>query len=138
VPNVLGVYSGVSTSTLIKLFHLGCSGAAGATLFWSWAFLGWDWPWVRSHLGHYSFVGSLIPIAILHPEELSPETWGCLIVGTVMMVLGLVFLRLPGGLARPIWEGTVAPVPGFTGGLVICIFSGIFFLDDELQFCLRR
>jgi L-rhamnose-H+ transport protein len=77
-------------------------------------------------LGITASFGSLIPMAILHPEELLLKRGVALIVGTIIMVLGLVFLAVA-GRTREQDLGTRGGVrSGFTGGLVICIFSGIF------------
>ena len=96
VPNVLGVYSGVSTSTLIKVVSFGLLWGAGATLFGlgiSRVGLALGFALI---LGITASFGSLIPMAILHPEELLLKRGVALIVGTVIMVLGLVFLALAG------------------------------------------
>jgi L-rhamnose-H+ transport protein len=126
VPNVLGVYSGVSTSTLIKVVLFGLLWGAGATLFGlgiSRVGLALGFALI---LGITASFGSLIPMAILHPEELFLKRGVALIVGTVIMVLGLVFLALAGRTREHDLGGDSGARSGFTGGLVICIFSGIF------------
>src|SRR5450759_2225775 len=107
VPNVLGVYSGVSTSTLVKVVSFGLLWGAGATLFGlgiSRVGLALGFALI---LGITASFGSLIPMAILHPEELLLKRGVALIVGSIIMVLASFFLRLPGGLASTIWEGAV-------------------------------
>lgn len=126
VPNVLGVYSGVSTSTLVKVVSFGLLWGAGATLFGlgiSRVGLALGFALI---LGITASFGSLIPMAILHPEELLLKRGVALIVGTVIMVLGLVFLALAGRTREHDLGGESGARSGFTGGLVICIFSGIF------------
>ncbi len=126
VPDVLEVYSRGSTSTLIKVVSFGLLWGAGATLFGlGIARVGLALGFALI-LGITASFGSLIPMAILHPEELLLKRGVALIVGTIIMVLGLVFLALA-GRTREHDLGTSGGVrSGFTGGLVICIFSGIF------------
>ena len=124
VPNVLAVYSGVSTSTLIKVISFGLLWGAGSTLF------GLGISRVGMALGFAIILGitasfgSLIPMAILHPEELFLKRGIALIIGTIVMVLGLALLALAGRAREHDQAGSARA--GFTVGLVICIFSGIF------------
>jgi L-rhamnose-H+ transport protein len=126
VPHVLGVYAAALPSTVIKVLSCGLLWGAGATLF------GLGISRVGMALGFALILGitasfgSLIPMAILHPEELLLKRGTALIVGTVIMVLGLVFLALA-GRAREHDQGVGNGLhAGFMGGLVICILSGIF------------
>jgi L-rhamnose-H+ transport protein len=126
VPNVISVYSAASPSTLIKVLVFGLLWGIGATLF------GLGISRVGMALGFALILGitasfgSLFPLAILHPEQLVAKRGLALIAGTAVMVVGLVFLALA-GRTREHDLGTVSSVrSGFTVGLVICIFSGIF------------
>ncbi len=126
VPNVAGVYTGASSSTLIKVLLFGLLWGVGATLF------GLGISRVGMALGFALILGitasfgSLLPLAILHPEQLVARRGLALIAGTVVMLLGLLFLALA-GRARERDSGTSSGVDsGFTLGLIICIFSGIF------------
>jgi L-rhamnose-H+ transport protein len=126
VPDVLQVYSGVSTSTLMKVVSFGLLWGAGATLFGlGIARVGLALGFALI-LGITASFGSLIPMAILHPEELLLKRGVALILGTVIMVLGLVFLALAGRTREHDLGGGSGDRSGFTSGLVICIFSGIF------------
>ena len=126
VPNLLQVYSGVSTSTLMKVVSFGLVWGAGATLFGlGIARVGLALGFALI-LGITASFGSLIPMAILHPEELLLKRGVALILGTIIMVLGLVFLALAGRTREHDLGGGSGARSGFTGGLVICIFSGIF------------
>jgi L-rhamnose-H+ transport protein len=126
VPNVLQVYSGVSTSTLMKVVSFGLLWGAGATLFGlGIARVGLALGFALI-LGITASFGSLIPMAILHPEELLLKRGVALILGTIIMVLGLVFLALAGRTREHDLGGGSGDRSGFTSGLVICIFSGIF------------
>jgi L-rhamnose-H+ transport protein len=79
-------------------------------------------------LGITSSFGSLLPLAILHPDELATRRGLSLIVGTLVMTAGLVLL----GMAGKRRERERAPVAisagrsGFGMGLLICILSGLF------------
>jgi L-rhamnose-H+ transport protein len=126
VPNVTSVYSGASTATLIKVLLFGLLWGVGATLF------GLAINRVGMALGFAlilgitSSFGSLIPMAILHSEQLLAKRGLALIGGTAIMVLGLVFLAFA-GRARERDLGTRnGATSGFAFGLVLCIFSGIF------------
>src|SRR5882724_5289390 len=96
VPNVLEVYSGVSTSTLIKVVSFGLLWGIGAALF------GLGISRVGMALGFALILGitasfgSLLPLTILHAEQLLTKRGLALIAGTAIMVLGLVFLALAG------------------------------------------
>src|SRR5713226_3518897 len=122
VPNVLRVYSGVSTSTFIKVVSFGLLWGAGATLF------GLGISRVGMALGFALILGitasfgSLFPLAILHPEQLSDRRGLGLILGTVVMTVGLVFLARAGRIRERDLSQT-ASGSGFTVGLVICVFS---------------
>ena len=126
VPNVAGVYAGASSSTLTKVLLFGLLWGVGATLF------GLGISRVGMALGFALILGitasfgSLLPLAILHSDQLLARRGLALIAGTVVMLLGLVFLALA-GRTRERDLGTEAGArSGFTLGLIICIFSGIF------------
>jgi L-rhamnose-H+ transport protein len=126
VPNVIAVYAGASPSTLIRVFLSGLLWGVGATLF------GLAINRVGMALGFAlilgitSSFGSLIPMAILHSEQLLGKRGLALIAGSAVMVVGLVFLALAGrARERDLGTGNGAR-SGFAFGLVLCIFSGIF------------
>ncbi len=126
VPNVTRVYAEASPSTLIKVLVFGLLWGVGATLFGlgiSRVGMGLGFALI---LGITASFGSLLPLAILHPGELAVKRGLALIVGTAVMVGGLVLLAIA-GRAREHDLGTGSSVRSdFTVGLVICIFSGIF------------
>lgn len=126
VPNVANVYAAASPSTLLKVLLFGLLWGVGATLF------GLGISRVGMALGFALILGitasfgSLLPLAILHPEQFVTKRGLALIAGTAIMLLGLVAL-VRAGRARERDLGTGAGVgSGFTVGLVICILSGIF------------
>jgi L-rhamnose-H+ transport protein len=126
VPNVMSVYSGTSFFTLIKVFAFGLLWGAGATLF------GLGISRVGMALGFALILGitasfgSLLPMAILHRDQLVAKRGLALIAGTAIMAVGLVFLALAGRKREHDAPTGVGVPSGFAVGLVICIFSGIF------------
>jgi L-rhamnose-H+ transport protein len=126
VPNVTSVYSGATPSTLIKVFVFGLLWGVGATLF------GLGISRVGMALGFALILGitasfgSLFPLAMLHPEQLVAKRGLALIAGTAVMVVGLVLLALAGRTREQDLRTGNSVRAGFTVGLVICIFSGIF------------
>jgi L-rhamnose-H+ transport protein len=142
VPNVWQVYLGASSSTLLKVFLFGLLWGTGATLF------GLGISCVGMALGFALILGitasfgSLFPLAILHPEQLLAKRGLALMGGTVVMVLGLYFLVLAGRTREHDLGANGRTRSGFTVGLVICIFSGVFssmmnfsfVFGDELRF----
>src|SRR5215469_1780317 len=126
VPNVPNIYASASASTLLKVVLFGLLWGIGATLF------GLGISRVGMALGFALILGitasfgSLFPLALLHSEQLGTKRGLALIAGTIVMIVGLVFLALA-GRTRERDLGTADGVrSGFTVGLVICIFSGVF------------
>lgn len=126
VPHVTSVYAGVSPSTLVRVFSFGLLWGVGATLFGlgiSRVGLALGFALI---LGITASFGSLLPLAILHPDQLMTKRGLALFLGTAVMIIGLVALALAGrARERDLREGHQVH-SGFTTGLVICIFSGIF------------
>jgi L-rhamnose-H+ transport protein len=126
VPNITQVYSGVSSATLINVVLFGLLWGAGATLF------GLGISRVGMALGFALILGitacfgSLLPLAILHPEQLLAKRGQALIAGTAAMVVGLYLLTLAGRTRERDLGREGRARSGFTMGLVICVLSGIF------------
>jgi L-rhamnose-H+ transport protein len=126
VPNVARVYAAASPSTLLKVLLFGFLWGVGATLFGlaiSRVGMGLGFALI---LGITASFGSLIPMAILHSQQLLARRGLALIAGSVVMLLGLVFLALAGrSRERDLGTGKGGR-SAFALGLVLCIFSGIF------------
>lgn len=126
VPHLLGVYSASSTSTLVKVVVFGLTWGAGSTLFG----LGINRVGMALGfaliLGITASFGSLMPLAVLHPEQLIRKRGIALIAGTVVMTLGLILLSIAGRQRERDVGIAQTARSGFTLGLIICIFSGIF------------
>jgi L-rhamnose-H+ transport protein len=128
VPHLGGVFQQASGAVLAKIALFGFAWGIGAVLFGQGIArvglaLGFS-----VILGISSTFGSLLPLLILHPDQLGTPHGVALIAGTLVMTLGLVFLALAGKhREREQASGTAASErSGFGVGLVICILSGIF------------
>jgi len=126
VPNITAIYMGASPSTLIKVLLFGLLWGVGATLFGlgiSRVGMGLGFALI---LGITASFGSLLPLALLHSEQLLARRGLALIAGTLVMLLGLVFLALAGRVRESDLGTTADMGSGFTFGLILCIFSGFF------------
>lgn len=78
-------------------------------------------------LGLIAPIGTFLPLIILHPEQLRTRAGYALINGTLLVIIGIVFLAVAG--KRREREASALPSmvrAGFWGGLAICVLSGIF------------
>jgi L-rhamnose-H+ transport protein len=126
VPQLGSVYSGASASAIAKVLLFGIFWGVGATLFGlgiSRVGLALGFALI---LGITASFGSLLPMAILHPDQLTSKRGIALIVGTMVMSVGLIFLALAGRAREHDTKANGGKRSGFTTGLIICIFSGIF------------
>jgi L-rhamnose-H+ transport protein len=125
VPDLMHVFHSASSATLIRVVLFGVAWGTGATLF------GLGISRVGMALGFALILGitasfgSLFPLAILHFGQLSDKRGLGLILGTVVMTIGLVLLARAGRIRERDLAQT-SSASGFTVGLVICVFSGIF------------
>jgi L-rhamnose-H+ transport protein len=126
IPHLGSVYSGASWPSLEKVAVFGFAWGIGATL----CGLGISRVGLALAfaiiLGITASFGSLIPLAVLHPEELLSRRGIALIIGTVIMTIGLIFLAIAGGQRERDSGQTGSPRSGFGLGLIICILSGLF------------
>jgi len=126
VPHVGGVYSGSSSATLWKVVLFGIAWGVGATLF------GLGISRVGMALGFAIILGitasfgSLFPLAVLHAEELHSRRGEALMLGTAIMLGGLLLLALAGKRRERDTGASGTARSGFFLGLVLCIFSGLF------------
>jgi L-rhamnose-H+ transport protein len=128
IPHLSTVYQQASWSVLAKISLYGFAWGIGATLFGQGiARVGLALGFAVI-LGITSTLGSLLPLAVLHPEQLHTHRGLALIAGTLVMIVGLICLSIAGNRR----EREQHPVPaasgrsGFGVGLIICVFSGIF------------
>src|SRR5215470_6758613 len=126
VPQLGSVYTGAPTLAVVKVLLFGILWGVGATLFGlgiSRVGLALGFALI---LGITASFGSLLPMAILHSDQLATKRGIALIVGTLVMALGLILLSLAGRARERGAGDKEGQRSGFTVGLVICIFSGIF------------
>ncbi len=79
-------------------------------------------------LGITASLGSLLPLAVLHPEELPTRQGAFLLAGLAIVILGIVLCALAGRRREreTSRESAKTGSGGFGVGLAICILSGIF------------
>jgi L-rhamnose-H+ transport protein len=126
VPRMPQVYSGASASTLVKVILFGALWGAGATLFG----LGINRVGMALGfaliLGITASFGSLLPLAILHPDQLLKMQGSTLLAGTAVMVIGLYLLAVAGRTREHDLGEQSGARSAFAAGLVLCILSGVF------------
>jgi L-rhamnose-H+ transport protein len=126
VPQLGSVYTGAPSSALVKVLLFGILWGVGATLFGlgiSRVGLALGFALI---LGITACFGSLLPMTILHPDQLMTKRGAALVLGTLVMALGLILLAVAGRARERDIGGSEGERSGFTVGLIICIFSGIF------------
>ena len=142
VPQLGAILGGASGATLAKVLIFGFGWGVGNVLFG----LGVNRLGLAVGygiiLGLIAPIGTFLPLVVLHPERLWTGQGLALMIGTVLVVVGILFCAIAG--RRREQEGkTLAPMiqAGFLIGLVICIASGIlspmlnfaFVFGEELQ-----
>jgi L-rhamnose-H+ transport protein len=89
-------------------------------------------------LGLIAPIGTFLPLIVLHPEQLQTTRGISLIVGTAIVIAGIVLCAAAGKLRE---TGAARPRQGYAMGLLICVLAGIFSpmlnfsfaFGDELQ-----
>jgi L-rhamnose-H+ transport protein len=125
VPSLPGVFQNSSPSVMVKVALFGFAWGIGGLLF------GMGMERVGLALGFAlilgitSSFGALIPLAILHRDQLWQRPGIALMAGTVVMSLGLVLLAMA-GKRRERDRAATSTHSNFAVGLVICFLSGIF------------
>jgi L-rhamnose-H+ transport protein len=128
VPHLVSIYYQASGPVLARVILYGFAFGVGVTLFGfgvSRIGLALAFP-VTQGVG--TAFGSLLPLAVLHPDQFRTHRGLALVVGTLVMIVGLVFLSLAGWRRDHERNPAAAGLPrsGFGIGLVTCILSGIF------------
>jgi L-rhamnose-H+ transport protein len=137
VPNPASVFSGVATRELVTTALFGAGWGIGSVLF------GLGVARVGTAMAFAIVVsmtatlGSLIPLAILHPSELSSARTLWLLLGLAIVLVGLALCARAGFLKEAAEKvGTPAKedasknsistaASGFLGGLLICLVAGV-------------
>ena len=128
VPHLGSVYQQTPGAVLARVCLFGFAWGVGAVLFGlgiSRVGLALGFAVI---LGITSSFGSLLPLIVLHPEQLGTRRGLALIAGTAVMTVGLIFLGVAGSRRErdQATGASAAPRSGFGVGLLICILSGIF------------
>ena len=134
VPSLASVYSQTPARVLLYVALGGLGWGVGSTLFGlgiSRVGIGLGFAII---LGITSSVGSLLPLAILHPSEIWTRRGLTLMIGVALCMAGIVFLSAAGSIRERTQVDPAKTVPrsGFGTGLLICMASGI--LSSALNF----
>lgn len=122
VPHAAQVYSNVDGGVLAKTALFGVGWGLGSVLF------GLGMARVGIALAFAivisltAAVGSLVPMAVLYPDDFASWRGGLLVLGLVVVIAGVVFCARAGALKE---SGASASRRQFARGLLICIASGI-------------
>jgi L-rhamnose-H+ transport protein len=128
VPHAGQVYSLSSGATLFRIFGFGLcwgigSALAGIGLMMLGIGLG-----MAIILGLSASLGSLIPLLILHPQQLHTREGHTYLAGTAIMLAGIALCARAGILRDQVKnrELEAAPRASFLAGFTVCCLSGLF------------
>jgi L-rhamnose-H+ transport protein len=128
VPHLTAVYHNTGWPSLIWIALFGLGWGVGATMFGvGVARVGMGLGFAII-LGITASVGSLLPMVVLHPDQLRTPRGYAVMAGIALVILGTVFCGIA-GQRRELEKSGRSPDrrhAGFRLGLVICILSGIF------------
>lgn len=139
IPPLLEVYRQADIRTLALALAFGAGWGAGSVLFG----LGVDRVGMALGfaiiLGLTASVGSLVPMLVLHPEQLTTVKGQVLILGLIVVVVGLSCCARAGYVKQAVMtpdpsSSSRNQVKHFGPGLLICVLSGI--LSPMLNFSL--
>ncbi|HVN22216.1 MAG TPA: L-rhamnose/proton symporter RhaT [Dongiaceae bacterium] len=127
VPQLVQVFQGSSSSTLLQVVLFGLGWGVGSVLFG----LGVNRLGLAVGygiiLGLIAPIGTFLPLVVLHRERLWTLQGETLIAGTLVVIVGIVFLAVAGKRRERESRAQVPMVQaGFFGGLIVCILAGIF------------
>jgi L-rhamnose-H+ transport protein len=128
VPHAGQVYSLSSAGTLFRIFGFGlCWGIGSALAGIGMMMLGIGLG-MAIILGLSASLGSLIPLLILHPQQLHTRTGHTYLAGTAIMLVGIAVSARAGILRDQAKnrELKAAPPATFFAGFTVCCLSGLF------------
>ena len=137
VPALGSVLSGASSASITKTLLFGLGWGVGSVLFGlGIARMGLAVGYGLI-LGLIAPIGTFLPLLVLHPEQLETRRGISLIIGTVIVIGGIILCAAAGKMRE---KGT-QPRQGYAIGLFICVLAGIFSpmlnfsfaFGDELQ-----
>ncbi|MFC1620456.1 L-rhamnose/proton symporter RhaT [Candidatus Neomarinimicrobiota bacterium] len=125
-PNIFSIYGAVATSEIVILVLFGAGWGVGAILFG----LGMDklgmalgYPII---MGLIASLGALIPLMIFFPSDLLTAKGLVLLLGTAIVIIGIVLCGLAGARKEPQAKTSDSVKNGAFGiGLTIAILAGI-------------
>lgn len=138
VPDLGGVLSGASAASIWRVLLFGLGWGVGSVLFGlGIARMGLAVGYGLI-LGLIAPIGTFLPLMVLHPEQLHTKRGMSLIVGTLIVIGGIVLCAAAGKMREKDGPRTAH---GFALGLLICVLAGIFSpmlnfsfaFGDELQ-----
>src|SRR5260221_4558326 len=127
VPHTAQVYSMTSTAALMRIAGFGLCWGVGSLLSGLGMTLLGIGLGMAIILGLSASVGSLIPLLVLHPEQLQTPQGHTYLIGTVIMLAGIAVCAKAGILrdaARKVADS--APRKSFLAGFIVCCLSGLF------------
>lgn len=125
IPQAWGAYSAVPGGVLARTALFGAGWGVGSVLF------GLGIARVGIALAFAiiisltAAVGSVVPLAVLHPEQFATRRGALLLVGLAVVVAGVALCSRAGALKEAAGGGATAARSGFARGLLICVASGI-------------
>ena len=123
VPNLSGVLSGASPASIWRVLLFGLGWGVGSVLFGlGIARMGLAVGYGLI-LGLIAPIGTFLPLIVLHPEQLQTKRGVSLMVGTLIVIGGIVLCAVAGKMRE---TGDTRPRQGFAIGLLICLLAGIF------------
>ena len=123
VPNLREVLTGASAASIWQVLLFGLGWGVGSVLFGlGIARMGLAVGYGLI-LGLIAPIGTFLPLVVLHPEQLRTQRGVSLIIGTVIVIGGIVLCAAAGKMRE---KGDARPAQGFAIGLVICVLAGIF------------
>jgi L-rhamnose-H+ transport protein len=133
VPHISDLIAGTPRATLARILLFGFGWGVGNILFG----LGVNRLGIAVAygiiLGLIAPIGTFLPLVVLHPERLWTQQGLALLIGTILVIGGVVFCAIA-GKRREQEAKTLIPMvqAGFFVGLIICIASGV--LSPMLNF----
>lgn len=125
IPQAWGAYSEVAGGVLARTALFGAGWGIGSVLF------GLGIARVGIALAFAiiisltAAVGSVVPLAVLHPDQLATRRGALLLVGLALVIVGVAFCSRAGSLKEAAVRTSTSERRGFGRGLAICIASGI-------------
>jgi L-rhamnose-H+ transport protein len=136
IPHALGVYQITSSKAILAIFGFGVLWGVGATLTGVGLKQLGIGLGLSIILGLSASVGSLVPLIVLDPQELTTHDGHLFLLGTVVMLAGVAFCARAGILRdaqqRSLSDPQRTRSTSFLSGLAVCICSGL--LSASLNF----